>query len=178
MSSRLTPTPGSLSRIAAWLFAIVAALALAAWGVSVIWTMFFMSQFADSIGMKAGMAFWSWPSDALRQQLSVEHSLPLAKQWTWYSSPRQTPLEWSGIWDAHPSGRTLVCIPLWPIVLLGSIAAPLCWRRWRRLSRIGCCVNCGYSFMNLPAASPCPECGTPRATSPTVASIAEMDLVP
>jgi len=56
-----------------------------------------------------------------------------------------------------------VVLPLWfPLVF---IAPPTAWLWWRdRQARTGC-TKCGYSLEGLPAASPCPECGTPPSSS-------------
>ena len=51
-------------------------------------------------------------------------------------------------------------IPLW--LPFAACAAPVVWACWRRRSRRGECLGCGYELAGLRAATPCPECGRQR----------------
>jgi hypothetical protein len=54
-------------------------------------------------------------------------------------------------------------IPLWYPSLLFARVAGLSWQRYRRLTKLNHCIECGYSLAGLPSGSACPECGTQQS---------------
>jgi len=63
-------------------------------------------------------------------------------------------------WDWGDS-LTRINIPLWMPLLPCTLSTAWLWFRDR--PRKTGCKKCGYSLAGLPAASPCPECGTQNA---------------
>jgi hypothetical protein len=60
-------------------------------------------------------------------------------------------------------------LPLWPLVLVATLAAGWTWTRHFRRGDPGKCTRCGYDRHGLAADAPCPECGTvpaPAAKEP------------
>ena len=158
MSERQRRRASSLALFGIWAGAVVAVASALAWVASAIWTSFFMAQFGDSLSLRTGTVSYLWTTHEKRLEIISKTGYPLQRQWNWYCSPRQVPMEWWGGFTQIP-GRAAIWAPLWPFTLAGGTVALLCWRRRRRLARIGCCKVCGYSLAGLPAGAPCPECG-------------------
>lgn len=144
--------------IGIWAGGALALVSLAAWIASAVWTIFFMSQFGDSVALRTGQISYLWTSDATRAELSARTGMPLEPQWNFYSSRRAIPMEWGGGFSKS-GGRFDVWVPLWPLPLIGAGLASVCWFQRRRLTRIGCCERCGYPLAGLPSGAACPECG-------------------
>ena len=158
LSERQRRRASTLALIGMWAGAVVAVASALAWVASAIWTSFFMAQFGDTVALRAGTVSYLWTTHEKRLEIISKTGYPLQRQWNWYCSPRQVPMEWWG-GIAGNTGRTMIWVPLWPFVVAGGTVSVLCWRRRRRLARIGCCNACGYSLSGLPAGAPCPECG-------------------
>lgn len=158
LSERQRRRASTLALIGMWAGAVVAVASTLAWVASAIWTSFFMAQFGDSVSLRTGTVSYLWTTHEKRLEIISKTGCSLQRQWNWYSSPRQVPMEWWG-GIAGNTGRTMIWVPLWPFVVAGGTVSVLCWRRRRRLARIGCCKACGYSLSGLPAGAPCPECG-------------------
>jgi hypothetical protein len=59
-------------------------------------------------------------------------------------------------------GSLWIQVPLWSFVVLVLAPTATAWRLdtlARRRARLNHCPTCNYSRADLPAASPCPECG-------------------
>ena len=158
LSERQRRRASTLALIGMWAGAVVAVASTLAWVASAIWTSFFMAQFGDSVSLRTGTVSYLWTTHEKRLEIISKTGCSLQRQWNWYCSPRQVPMEWWG-GIAGNTGRTMIWVPLWPFVVAGGTVSVLCWRRRRRLARIGCCKACGYSLSGLPAGAPCPECG-------------------
>ncbi len=158
LSERQRRRASSLALFGIWAGAVVAVASTLAWVASAIWTSFFMAQFGDSLSLRTGTVSYLWTTHEKRLEIISKTGYPLQRQWNWYCSPRQVPMEWWGGFTQIP-GRAAIWAPLWPFTLAGGTVALLCWRRRRQVTRIGCCNTCGYALAGLPAGAPCPECG-------------------
>lgn len=56
------------------------------------------------------------------------------------------------------NGRHELTVPFWTVGAAVLAGAAIAWRRMMR-SRLGCCVQCGYTLAGL-SGNVCPECGT------------------
>ena len=69
------------------------------------------------------------------------------------------------LWIQRDSWATIVKFVPWPLAVAASLAGtPLVISGWRRRPAGGLCSRCGYDRASLPAATPCPECGTAKST--------------
>lgn len=147
-------------RITAITFASIAILSLSAWCVSARWTIFRMAQFGDSVTLKGGTVSYLWTNTAIRQRL-IATGLPATLKWEWHAAGRRSDMEWlPPPYAASPSGRAIIVIVLWPIILSSSAAAFAFWRLSLRRPHPDACPRCGYRLTGLSAATPCPECGS------------------
>lgn len=158
-------------RIAAvllWTCLSISVASAALWVTSARWTAFWMTQFGDMLGAKAGYAEYLWTSASCRRELieATNRAMPSEPVWNWHCDTRRIPMEW---WPPvfflrHPTGRAMIAIHLGVPFGMGLIGAFFA-RRWlRRLPRPGTCSACGYSTHGLPAGV-CPECGRPLPPS-------------
>jgi hypothetical protein len=79
--------------------------------------------------------------------------------------PSPTSDRW-GIIPLRPLWSGLIAdIAIWTAVCALAAAAISHIRRWLRARRAGRCANCGYDLTATPPDRPCPECGTPAAST-------------
>lgn len=102
------------------------------------------------IGATYGGVVARWPTPAPR---STEGEF-LRLLWRDRSGVRWRPVSWRSTISA--SG--MIFVPLWmPLV---PLAGATLWVFLARRAGPECCGACGYDRSGLPAAAPCPECGT------------------
>ncbi len=148
----------------AWLLAAASCVTAALYLASTLWTAFWMTQFGDSLGVKAGEVFAMGVHPTERQRIVVVTGCSPTRQWSWNFGRRLVPIGWGvlphGGFNANMSRGALAVPLLPPAVLLGG-AALWAARRHRRRVRLrgNLCVRCGYDRTGLPAGADCPECG-------------------
>jgi len=137
-----------------------------AWAVSLVWLGecgYYESSPTDRVPPESRLC-------AIRM---VPHGFILDKQsslvWPWTGayfralSPGSNTRLWLPRRDTSPTGFTCR-IPFWLLLLPAAATTTLLW--WRDRSPRSGCKQCGYSLTGLPAATPCPECGTQPSPLP------------
>jgi ssDNA-binding Zn-finger/Zn-ribbon topoisomerase 1 len=80
----------------------------------------------------------------------------------WHIERTYAAFYWHFRWEVTERGLLRIAIPLWAFAVGPVAATSAAWRLdtlARRRARLNHCPTCNYSRADLPAASPCPECG-------------------
>jgi hypothetical protein len=134
-----------------WTGAVVSMLLVAAWALSVSWSVGWYFSSGYCVGVSSGGLTFVGVNPATPATFTGFSAGPTEPPW----------MEW---WFAAYSDATYtgVLVPLWILWAPALLITAIAWRLdilARRRAKVGSCAKCGYSRAGLAPAGECPECG-------------------